>query len=337
MKKRGRGMACMWYPIGFTVKANPSMATLKLNEDGTVVLLTGTVETGQGSLTVLSQIAAEALGIPASDVAVVSADTDATPVDTGAIASRTTYVTGNAIRRAAAELKGMLFAEAALMLGVQSDQLEAVDRTVRVKGFPQKSIAIGKVVFHSQVVLGRPLMASAAYNPPTVPMDPESGQGKPFNTYVYAAQIVEVEVDTETGEVNVLRVVAAHDCGTAINPMLVEGQVQGGVAMGIGFALSEELLYADGRPVNPSLTNYMVPTSMDVPHVEVVIVDSYDPTGPFGAKGVGEPTLVPTAAAVANAIYDAVGVRITALPATPEKVLSALRERERAGHPKGTS
>jgi CO/xanthine dehydrogenase Mo-binding subunit len=314
----------MWYPIGFTVKANPSMATLKLNEDGTAVLLTGTVETGQGSLTVLCQIAAEALGIPASDVAVVSADTDATPVDTGAIASRTTYVTGNAIRRAAARLKGMLFEEAARMLGVQSDQLEAVDRSVRVKDFPQKSIPIGNVVFHSQVILGRPLMASASFNPPTVPMDPDSGQGKPFTTYVYAAQMVEVEVDTETGEVDVLRVVAAHDCGTPINPMLVEGQVQGGVAMGIGFALSEEIVHADGRQVNPSLTNYVVPTSMDVPHVEVVIVDNYEPTGPFGAKGVGEPTLVPTAAAVANAIYDAVGVRIHSLPATPEKILRAL-------------
>jgi CO/xanthine dehydrogenase Mo-binding subunit len=326
-------MACMWYPIGFTVKANPSMATLKMNEDGSAVLLTGTVETGQGSLTVLSQIAAEELGIPASDVAVVSADTDATPVDTGAIASRTTYVTGNAIRRAAVELKNMLFTEASQMLGVQSDQLETFEGTVRVKGFPQKSIPIGKVVFHSQVVLGRPLMASAAYNPPTVPMDSETGQGKPFNTYVYAAQIVEVEVDTETGEVDVLRVVAAHDCGTAINPMLVEGQVQGGVAMGIGFALSEEVLYAEGRQVNPSLTNYMVPTAMDVPHVEVVIVDNYDPTGPFGAKGVGEPTLVPTAAAVANAIYDALGVRITSLPATPEKILRALREQEKAVSP----
>ena len=325
MRKRGFGMACMWYPIGFMVKANPSTATIKLNEDGTAVLLTGTVETGQGSLTVLSQIAAEELGILAEDVAVVSADTDTTPVDSGAIASRTTYVTGNAIRWAAVELKQMLCEAAGRMLGVQSDQLEISDRRIRVVGFPQKGLSVGEVVFNSQVIQGRPLIATGSFNPPTAPLNAETGQGKPFNTYVYATQIAEVEVDTETGQVDVLRIAAAHDCGTPINPMLVEGQVQGGVAMGVGFALSEEVLYHEGRQINPSLSNYPMPTTMDVPDVEVDIVDNYDPTGPFGAKGVGEPTLVPTAAAICNAIYDAVGVRIYDLPATPEKVLSALQ------------
>jgi len=157
-------------------------------------------------------------------------------------------------------------------------------------------------------------------------LDPETGQGKPFGTYVYATQIAEVDVDDETGEVEVLRVVASHDCGTAINPMLVEGQVEGGVAMGVGFALEEEMLFdSQGRHINPNLTNYIMPTSLDSPEIEVDIVDSYDPTGPFGAKGVGEPTLVPTAAAIANAIYDAVGVRITSLPATAEKVCKAMQ------------
>jgi CO/xanthine dehydrogenase Mo-binding subunit len=161
-------------------------------------------------------------------------------------------------------------------------------------------------------------------------MDPETGQGKPFSTYVYATQIAEVEVDTETGQVDVLRVVAAHDCGTAINPMLVEGQVQGGVAMGLGFALSEEMVFENGVQANPGLTDYLLPTMSDMPPVDVVIVDNYDPTGPFGAKGVGEPTLVPTAAAVLNAIYDAVGVRLYSLPATPEKVLRALQGKQTA-------
>jgi CO/xanthine dehydrogenase Mo-binding subunit len=329
MKKRGQGMACMWYPIGFMVKSNPSAATVKLNEDGTALLLTGTVETGQGSLTVLSQIAAEELGIAADDVTVVSADTDTTPVDTGAIASRTTYVTGNAVRQAAAELKKMVFDVAGRMLGVQSDQLEAKDRRIQVMGFPQKGLTLGEVAFHSQVVLGRPLEASAFFNPPTAALDPDSGQGKPFNTYVYATQIAEVEVDTETGKVDVLRIVAAHDCGTPVNPMLVEGQVQGGIVMGVGFTLSEEILYEKGRQVNPSLTDYVAPTSMDAPDVDVIIVDNYDPTGPFGAKGVGEPTLVPTAAAICNAIYDAVGVRIYTLPATPERVLEAIQEKSK--------
>lgn len=326
MKRRGRGIACMWYPIGFTVAANPSAAVVKLNEDGTATLLTGTVETGQGSLTVLAQIAAEELGIATDDVHVVSADTDSTPMDTGAIASRTTYVTGNAIRLAAAEAKAILFEVAAPMLGVKADQLEARDRKIQVKGYPQRHLAIGEVANHAQVVMGQPAIGSASFNPPTVALDPETGQGKPFSTYVYATQIAEVDVDDETGEVDVLRIVASHDCGTPINPMLVEGQVEGGISMGIGFALQEQILFdGGGRQINPNLTNYIMPTSLDMPEIEVDIVKSYDPTGPFGAKGVGEPTSVPTAAAILNAIHNAVGVRISTLPATAEKVLAAIK------------
>jgi CO/xanthine dehydrogenase Mo-binding subunit len=321
----------MWYPIGFTVAANPSAAVVKVNEDGTATVLTGTVETGQGALTVLGQIAAEELGIASDDVHLVSGDTDATPMDTGAIASRTTYVTGNAIQMAASEAKKILFEVAAPMLGVRPEQLEARDRRIQIIGFPQKNLPIGEVANHAQVAMGRPPLGSASYNPPTVAMDPETGQGKPFSTYVYAAQIAEVEVDDETGEVELLRIVAAHDCGTPINPTLVEGQVEGGISMGIGLALQEEILFDDeGRQINPNLTNYIMPTSLDMPEIEVDIVKNYDPTGPFGAKGVGEPTSVPTAAAIANAIHDAVGVRIHSLPATSEKVLMALREKQKA-------
>jgi CO/xanthine dehydrogenase Mo-binding subunit len=289
-------------------------------------LLTGTVETGQGSLTILAQIAAQELGIATEDVHVVSADTDATPMDTGAIASRTTYVTGNATRLAAEKAKLILFDVAAPMLGVKPSQLEAKDHKIMVKGYPQRNIHIGDVANHARLVTGEPPIGSASFNPHTVALDPETGQGKPFGTYVYATQIAEVEVDDETGEVEVLRIVASHDCGTAINPMLVEGQVEGGVSMGVGFALQEEILFNDkGVQVNPNLTNYIMPTSLDMPEVEVDIVDNYDPSGPFGAKGVGEPTLVPTAAAIANAIYDAVGVRIYSLPATAEKVHAGLK------------
>jgi CO/xanthine dehydrogenase Mo-binding subunit len=299
---------------------------VKVNEDGTATLLTGTVETGQGSLTILAQIAAQELGIATEDVHVVSADTDATPMDTGAIASRTTYVTGNATRLAAEKAKLILFDVAAPMLGVKPTQLEAKDHKIMVKGYPQRNIHIGDVANHARLVTGEPPIGSASFNPHTVALDPETGQGKPFGTYVYATQIAEVEVDDETGEVEVLRIVASHDCGTAINPMLVEGQVEGGVSMGVGFALQEEILFNDkGVQVNPNLTNYIMPTSLDMPAVEVDIVDNYDPSGPFGAKGVGEPTLVPTAAAIANAIYDAVGVRVYSLPATAEKVHAGLK------------
>jgi len=334
MKRRGRGIACMWYPIGFTVSANASAATVKVNEDGTAIVLTGTVETGQGSLTVLGQIAAEELGVATDDVHVVSGDTDVTPMDTGAIASRTTYVTGNAVRLAAAQAKAILFEVAAPLLGVGPDQLDARDRRIQVKSFPQRSLPIGEVAQRAQVIMGQPPIGSASWNPPTVALDPETGQGKPFSTYVYATQIAEVDVDDETGEVEVLRIVAAHDCGTPINPMLVEGQIEGGISMGIGFALQEEILFDDaGRQINPNLTNYIVPTSLDMPEIEVDIVKSYDPTGPFGAKGVGEPTLVPTAAAILNAIHNAVGVRITSLPATSEKILAAIQAK-RAHDPK---
>ncbi len=326
MKRRGRGIACMWYPIGFTVAANPSAATVKVNEDGTATVITGTVETGQGALTVLAQIAAEALGIATDDVHVVSADTDATPMDTGAIASRTTYVTGNAVQAAAERAKTILFEAAADLLGVKPDQLEARDRKIQVKDFPGRCAPIGDIARRAQTQLGLPPIGTASWNPPTVAMDPETGQGKPFSTYVYATQIAEVDVDDETGEVEVIRVVAAHDCGTAINPTLVEGQVEGGIATGIGFALQEEMLFdAAGRQLNPNFTNYIMPTTLDMPEIDVCIVSNFDPTGPFGAKGVGEPTLVPTAAAILNAIHDAVGVRIVSLPATAEKILAAIR------------
>lgn len=331
MKRRGKGMACMWYPIGFTVAANPSAAVVKLEEDGTATLLTGTVETGQGSLTILAQIVAQELGIATEDVAVVSADTDGTPMDTGAIASRTTYVTGNAARMAAEKVKLMLFDVAAPLLGVKPHQLEARDHNIIVKGYPQRAIHIADVANHARVITGEPPVGSASFNPATVALDPETGQGKPFGTYVYATQIAEVEVDDETGEVEVLRMVASHDCGTPINPMLVEGQVEGGISMGVGFALQEEILFnSQGCQINPNLTNYIMPTSLDMPEVEVDIVDNYDPTGPFGAKGVGEPTLVPTAAAIVNAIYNAVGVRITSLPATAEKVFNAIQAKRDA-------
>ena len=326
MIKRGRGMACMWYPIGFTVAANPSAATVKVNTDGTATVLTGTVETGQGALTVLGQIAAEALGVATDDVHVVSGDTDTTPMDTGAIASRTTYVTGNAVVLAAEKAREILFEAAAPLLGVRPDQLEARDRKIQVLGFPAKYVDIATAAKHSENVLGRPSIGSATYNPPTVAMDPETGQGKPFSTYVYAPQIAEVEVDDETGQVEVLRIVAVQDCGTPINPMLVEGQIEGGISMGVGFALHEEILFKDGAQINPNLTNYIMPTSLDMPELEVELVDNYDPTGPFGAKGAGEPTAVPTAAAIMNAIFDAVGVRITSLPATAEKVLGGIME-----------
>ena len=325
---KGKGIGCMWYPIGFTVAANPSAATVKVNEDGTATLLTGTVETGQGSLTVLGQIAAEELGISTEDVHVVSADTDATPMDTGAIASRTTYVTGNAIKLAAEKAKEILFEVAAPMLNVKPSQLEAADRKVQVKGFPQRFLPIDEVALQAQFVQGQPPIGSASFNPPTVDMDPETGQGKPFSTYVYATQIAEVEVDDETGDVNVTYMAAAHDCGTAINPMLVEGQIQGGVAQGIGWALNEEYFIDDnGKMLNSSYLDYRMPTALDLPMIDTILVENENPEQPFGVRGVGEVPICPPLGAISNAIKDALGVRLNDLPMKPSVILKALSKK----------
>jgi len=326
MKKRGRGIACMFYPLGFTSYPNPSSAFVKVNPDGTAVVLTGAADVGQGSTTVLAQIAAEELGIPYEHVTLVTADTERTPMDAGSVASRVTYIMGNAIRKAAAQCKEILFQCAEQELGVMREGLEAADGVIRLKAFPEKALPIGEVARKSELLKGRPAVGSGTYNPPTTFLDPETGHGKPYATYVYAAQVAEVEVDTETGEVDLLKMYAVHDCGTAVNPMFVEGQVSGGISMGVGYGLLEELVTKDGYVINGNLRDYVIPTILDSPDIEVDLVQEPEPTGPFGAKGVGEPVLLPTAPAIVNAIYDAVGVRIRSLPATPEKILKALKE-----------
>lgn len=329
MKKRGKGMACMIYPIGFTSYPNPSAAFVKVNQDGTAVVLTGATDVGQGSTTALAQIAAEELGIHYNDVTMVTSDTERTPLDFGSVASRVTYISGNAIKRAATEAKKTLLEVAAEMLDVLSpDELTVGGGLVSVKNFPERNVPIAEVAREAIMVKGRPPIGDASYNPDTTLLDPETGHGKPYETYVFATQVAEVEVDTETGEVEVLKIVAAHDCGKAINPLLVEGQIEGGIAMGLGFGLMEEMVLEEGRVKNPQFTDYILPTALDMPEVEVIIVEDPVSTGPYGAKGVGEPSLIPTTPAVINAIQDAVGVRIRDLPATPSKILAALKDKE---------
>jgi CO/xanthine dehydrogenase Mo-binding subunit len=327
VKKRGKGVAWMFYPIGFTAYANPSAAFVKVNQDGSAVVWTGATDVGQGSTTALAQIAADALGIPVELVTMVTSDTLQTPMDIGSVASRVTYIAGNAIVRACEAARQILFEVASEELGIGPEGLESRGGWIYVRDFPERRVRVAEIARKAEVVKGRPVIGAGAYNPPTTFLDPETGHGKPYNTYVYAAQVAEVEVDTETGEVKVLRITAVHDCGRAINPLLVEGQIEGGVAMGLGYALTEEMVLQEGRVLNTKLADYLVPTSLDVPPVDVSIVEVPDPTGPFGAKGIGEPSLLPTAPAIVNAIYDAVGVRIRELPATPERILKALQEK----------
>ncbi len=328
MKKRGRGIACMIYPIGFTSYPNPGAAFVKVHLDGTVVVLTGATDVGQGSTTALAQIVAEELGVPYEAVTLVTADTERTPFDLGSVASRVTYIVGNAARQAAGQAKEILLDAAEEMLEVSAEDLEIRDGMVSVRGYPERKAPLSEVARQATLVQGRPPMGAGSYNPETTFLDPETGQGEPFEEYVYAAQIAEVEVDTETGEVEILRIVAAHDCGKAINPMLLEGQIEGGIGMGLGYGLLEEMILEEGEVQNPQFTDYLVPTAMDVPAMELALVEHPAPKGPFGAKGVAEAALLPTAPAIINAIHDAVGVRIRELPATAEKILAALKAKQ---------
>jgi xanthine dehydrogenase molybdenum-binding subunit len=332
-KKRGLGMAAGLHVQGFRLGTDTASAFVKFNEDGTVNLITGASDTGQGLHTILAQIVAEDLGIAAGDVSVVAGDTDSTPMGYGNYASKSTFIDGNAVRIAVADAKRQLLEQASDMLEASSEDLLLKDGKIFVKGAPEKAISVSDAVVTAQysnsskvgTILGRGSYDAINTEPPEI--DTWRGNyscGNPF-----MAQFAEVEVDTETGEVEVLKIVAAHDLGKAINPMAAEGQIEGGIHMGTGYALSEELIYdRKGQPINCSFVDYKMNRVSDMPKIECILVEEEDPFGPFGAKGVAEPVLVPTAAAISNAIYNAVGVRIKNLPITPEKVLKALREKQ---------
>lgn len=298
---------------------------VKVSDFGKVSIISGSTEIGQGSDTVLTQIVAEELGIPLDWVEVVSTDTDVRPWDVGVHASRTTFIAGNAARAAAKKAKNQILEVAAEMLEADPGELSIKDGTIIAKSDPERSLSLGKAVRakhfrkEGQVVIGEHY-----YDPPTNHQDKE-WRGNISATYGFGAHAVEVDVDRDTGKIRVKKVAAAHDIGRVINPTGAEGQVQGGVAMGLGYALSEQIQLESGRMLNPNFTDYKIMTTMDMPEIVPIFVETDDPAGPFGAKGMGEMTMVPTAAAIANAVYNATGVRIRSLPITPEKVLKALK------------
>jgi CO/xanthine dehydrogenase Mo-binding subunit len=228
-------------------------------------------------------------------------------------------------------VKRVLLESAAGMLQAAVEDLEAADGSVWVKGSPERRASFSDVARRSVMVSGSPPVGSGCFDPSDVPKRAETGSRSGYPAYVFATQVAEVEVDLATGEVEVLRITAAHDCGTAINPMMVEGQIEGGISMGLGYALLEEMVLKDGAVQNAEFANYHLPTAYDMPEVQIAIVDRPECTGPFGAKGIAEPSLIPTAPAIVNAIYDAVGVRMRELPVTPSNLLSAIRADQRAG------
>jgi len=312
----------MWYGIGNTGVKNPASAKIQLDLQGNVTLFTGAADIGQGSTTVLAQTAAEILGLDPYEIQLVVGDTGLTPNAGATSASRQTYISGNAVRQAAQALADALLNEASTLLEIPTEQLYLKGGFVRTRGNPKVGISF-KDLASSMKLHGQELAYEGSFDPPTTPLDPETGQGVPYATYAFAAQVALVEVDTLTGQVHVEQVIAAHDVGRAINPMAVEGQIHGGVAMGTGFGLMEEFLV--GHTL--SMGEYHIPTALDAPKITTFIVEDTEPTGPFGAKGVGEPALIPTAPAIINAITHAIGKRIFKLPAKPERVWEVLREK----------
>jgi CO/xanthine dehydrogenase Mo-binding subunit len=305
-----------------------SSAVIKVNEDGKVFIWSGEGEIGQGTMTVLCQIAAEELGVGYADVSISRADTDLTTYCHGAYASRLTYVAGNAVREAAAAVKRQLLETAADMLETAVEDLQIRDGRVFIKGAPsQRNLTVADVARARQYRRGgQPTVASGSFDPDSVLAD-DTRYGNESGAYNFGAQMAEVEVDPETGQVKVLNYVSVADCGTVVNPTAAEGQQQGAIAQGIGYALTERLLVDEGRLMNPNFSDYKIPCTLDMPPLKVAFAESYEPTGPFGAKGLGELGLDPTAAVLANAIYHACGVRISQLPITPEKIQQELKAR----------
>ncbi len=364
-KKNGRGVGvASFLHVGGGARVYLSDAQgiiLKVDDDGKVSVITGATDQGQGSETIVRQMVAEATGFKPEDVSIFSGDTEICPWDVGTHASRHAFMVGHAILMAGAEVKKKVldlasrwmrllihqdlkrkerqspdFKAPELDFGLLADpaNLELKDGMIFFKDDPENQyfrLPVSRVLRKAHMVgtgKGEMVIAEAFYDPPNEMLDRE-GKGNVSCCYTFGAHGVEVEVDRETGQVTILNYIAAHDVGRAINPMLVKGQIYGAAVMGVGYGLTEEMQVSHGRVMNSNLLDYKILTAKDVVPVDVVILEPYEPSGPFGAKGIGEPACVPTAPAIVNAVYDAVGVRIKDLPVTPEKVLAALREKEK--------
>jgi 4-hydroxybenzoyl-CoA reductase subunit alpha len=332
---RGLGMACSHYvsgaakPVHWTGEPHATV-NLRLDFDGGVTLLTGAAEIGQGSSTVLAQCAAEVLGLEMSRMRVVASDSAVTPKDNGSYSSRVTFMVGNAAIQAAQNLKAVLAEAAARQLEAKPEDIECLGEAYRVAGSQDQGLSYKEVV--KAALEAGPITVKGTYSTPKEVQGGRKYRGAAIGgspAFSYAAQVVEVSVDPVTAEIRVEKVWVAHDCGYALNPLSVEGQVQGSVWMGMGQALSEEDRYHEGLPVHPNLIDYRVPTIIESPDIEVKIVESMDPGGPFGAKEAGEGSLSGFLPALANAIADATGVRMTETPVTPDRLFMAMAERER--------
>jgi len=303
---------------------------IKVSEEGQVTVITPAPEIGQGTTTAVAQIVAEVIGINLANIIIVNSDTDIIPYDLGAWGSRSVFVCGNAAKAAAENLKKEIIEAASKMFEISPEKIEIKNGEAFLKENPEKKVFFSEVAEFSVNRLGHPLSGRGRY------FDPLASEvtfyklaGKQIPTFTFGCQIVEVEVDTLTGEVKIIKVIAAQDTGKTVNPYMAEGQMEGAILQGLGYAISEECLLDKGRPMNPNFTDYKIWTAPDVPDEEIILVESNDPLGPFGAKGIGEPGFVPTAAAVSNAIYHATNVRMKKLPMNPERIFYALKKRDK--------
>lgn len=328
---RGVGMGCSAFPCGVnTLSHVGSAATVKIERDGSVTLLTGASDIGQGSDTVLAQIAAEELGVRYEDIHITSGDTELTPHDIGTFGSGVTFRAGNAVRLAAQDAKNQIFEVVAPILGTTSDDLVSCDGTISSRSDPSRKMTFREALRACQYadrpvpVVGRGYFQPPAKEPATLMKEPGDFSG----AYSFGVQTAEVAIDRDTGRVRVIRTVTAHDAGFSINPQAVEVQLQASTVGGLGEVLYEELINENGLVLNATLTDYNVPTVFEAPEMGAIDVETNDPIGPFGAKEAGEGILVFTVPAVANAISNALGTRITELPITPEKILKIVRAKE---------
>jgi 4-hydroxybenzoyl-CoA reductase subunit alpha len=335
-KGRGIGMAVgsfvsgAGYPI-YRTNLPHSAAIIKVHEDGSAATLyTGATDIGQGSDTVLCQMAAEAMGFAYEKMMIVSADTETTPHDFGAYSSRQTLMSGAAVKQAGEDIKKQVLEMAATMMNMDPTDLDCRESLIYPKSRPEITLPFAEAAREFFVKKG-PLVGRGTYTPPKLGGKFKGAAVGTSPAYSFSTQISEVEVDEETGEIRVVDVWDVHDCGTVINPALLEAQIHGALFMGMGEAIWEEVQFdANGKILNPNLSDYRMPTAMDMPRITSALVKSYEPAGPWGVKEVGEGATIPTMGCYANAIYDAMGVRVYSLPLSYEKVWRALKEKRRS-------
>ncbi|UCF27817.1 MAG: xanthine dehydrogenase family protein molybdopterin-binding subunit [Chloroflexota bacterium] len=331
--KKGVGIAAVNYPTGMNLGGDPSQALIHSTTTGNFVISLSSTDLGQGLKTVIAQIGAEVLGVPFENVMIDTADTDTGPHCMGTFASRATHRVGNAVIQAAEEARKIMLDVASDEMEVSPDDLETDgEGNIRVKGSPDKSISVIDVALAAHFKYGRTISGRGMFMKPKSEVDPETGKMDPDSTEAHACTVAEVEVDTETGEVTVLSLKSAYEIGRQVNPALVEGQIRGGSIMGMAHALYESThpYYPNVDHMPTGFSEYLLPGPMELPEVESVVLEFPSVDGPFGVKGVGEMTANSPIPAIANAITDAIGVRITDIPITPEKILRALEEKEEA-------